>query len=229
MFCHTLFALALPTSLSAARAADVYIDASDLRASADRSGDIAIAIEGVDIFQQGDLDLDDLMDGGAVILEDIAVPSLAPADLSDDGGWIDLTVKDSDGMPQTREHILLARQTSVPDSTGYAVFAATAVRLSTSGRAVVMDIELSAILIAEADERGDTVLWESAELAEFTVKAENSTNIGSATGGGGGAGKVKFDRLSIKKYSDTSSTMETGDLTIYTGTNVIGVESDEID
>ena len=44
------------------------------------------------------------------------------------------------------------------------------------------------------------------ELTEFTIKAENATNIGSATGGGGGAGKVKFDRLSIKKFSDSATT-----------------------
>lgn len=40
------------------------------------------------------------------------------------------------------------------------------------------------------------------ELLEFSVKSENSTNIGSSTGGAGGAGKVKFDRLSLKKYAD---------------------------
>jgi type VI secretion system secreted protein Hcp len=44
------------------------------------------------------------------------------------------------------------------------------------------------------------------QLQEFTIKAENATNIGSATGGGGGAGKVKFDRLSIKKFSDSATT-----------------------
>lgn len=44
------------------------------------------------------------------------------------------------------------------------------------------------------------------ELTEFTLKAENTTNIGSATSGGGGAGKVKFDRLSFKKRSDSATT-----------------------
>jgi len=44
------------------------------------------------------------------------------------------------------------------------------------------------------------------ELDDFTVKGENSTNIGSATKGGGGAGKVKFDRLSLKKRSDSATT-----------------------
>lgn len=33
-----------------------------------------------------------------------------------------------------------------------------------------------------------------------------STNIGSSTGGGGGSGKVKFERLTIKKYADTANT-----------------------
>lgn len=46
---------------------------------------------------------------------------------------------------------------------------------------------------------------EAFELTEFTVKAENATNIGSATSGGGGAGKVKFDRLNIKKFSDSAT------------------------
>ncbi|GMG81612.1 type VI secretion system tube protein Hcp [Paralimibaculum aggregatum] len=44
------------------------------------------------------------------------------------------------------------------------------------------------------------------ELTEFTLKAENATNIGSMTQGGGGAGKVKFDRLSFKKRSDSATT-----------------------
>jgi|GEM_PF-5839406 len=43
------------------------------------------------------------------------------------------------------------------------------------------------------------------ELTDFTLNAENSTNIGSSTGGGSGAGKVKFDRLSIKKYTDKAT------------------------
>lgn len=44
------------------------------------------------------------------------------------------------------------------------------------------------------------------DLTEFTVKGENSTNIGSSTSGAGGAGKVKFDRLTLKKYSDKATT-----------------------
>ena len=43
------------------------------------------------------------------------------------------------------------------------------------------------------------------ELTEFSLKAENATNVGSSTGGGAGAGKVKFDRLSCKKYSDRAT------------------------
>lgn len=34
------------------------------------------------------------------------------------------------------------------------------------------------------------------------------TDAGSSTGGAGGAGKVKFDRLSIKKYSDKATTQD---------------------
>lgn len=44
------------------------------------------------------------------------------------------------------------------------------------------------------------------EITEFTIKGENSTNIGSSTKGAGGAGKVKFDRLNMKKYSDMATT-----------------------
>ncbi len=44
------------------------------------------------------------------------------------------------------------------------------------------------------------------ELTEFTLKAENATNPGSATKGAGGAGKVKFDRVNIKKRTDGSTT-----------------------
>lgn len=43
------------------------------------------------------------------------------------------------------------------------------------------------------------------ELTEFTIKGENSTNIGSSTTGAAGAGKVKFDRLNMKKYSDSAT------------------------
>ncbi|MEM9145004.1 MAG: type VI secretion system tube protein Hcp [Pseudomonadota bacterium] len=43
------------------------------------------------------------------------------------------------------------------------------------------------------------------ELTEFTIKGENSTNVGSSTTGAGGAGKVKFDRLNLKKYTDSAS------------------------
>lgn len=38
------------------------------------------------------------------------------------------------------------------------------------------------------------------ELAEFNIKSENATNADGS--GGGGAGKVKWGDLSIKKYSD---------------------------
>lgn len=57
-------------------------------------------------------------------------------------------------------------------------------------------------------ESADSVLKEkdAFELTEFTLKAENSTNIGSATGGAGGAGKVKYEKLTIKKKSDSSTT-----------------------
>jgi len=59
----------------------------------------------------------------------------------------------------------------------------------------------------EGESKDDKLSGKSAvELTEFTIKGENSTNIGSSTGGGGGAGKVKFDRLTIKKYSDKAST-----------------------
>jgi len=43
------------------------------------------------------------------------------------------------------------------------------------------------------------------ELTEFSIKAENATNVGSSTGGGAGAGKVKFDRLTCKKFSDKAT------------------------
>lgn len=59
----------------------------------------------------------------------------------------------------------------------------------------------------EGESKDDKLSGKNAmELTEFTIKGENSTNIGSSTGGGGGAGKVKFERLTIKKYSDKSST-----------------------
>jgi len=37
------------------------------------------------------------------------------------------------------------------------------------------------------------------EMMEFITEGENSTNVQSSTGGAGGAGKVKYEKLSIKK------------------------------
>lgn len=42
------------------------------------------------------------------------------------------------------------------------------------------------------------------QLLSFSVNAENSTNIGSSSGGGG-AGKVKFDRLTLVKPTGADS------------------------
>ena len=54
----------------------------------------------------------------------------------------------------------------------------------------------------DADMEGNNAM----ELLDFTVTAHNSVNIGSATKGGGGAGKVSFDRLVIRKRSDKATT-----------------------
>ncbi|MEO0623018.1 MAG: type VI secretion system tube protein Hcp [Pseudomonadota bacterium] len=43
------------------------------------------------------------------------------------------------------------------------------------------------------------------ELSEFNVKGENSTAIGSSTTGAGGAGKCKFERLTMKKLTDAAT------------------------
>lgn len=43
------------------------------------------------------------------------------------------------------------------------------------------------------------------QLTNFTVKGTNATNVGSATGGGGGAGKVKMERLECEKFTDAST------------------------
>ncbi|MGF1446248.1 MAG: type VI secretion system tube protein Hcp [Pikeienuella sp.] len=43
------------------------------------------------------------------------------------------------------------------------------------------------------------------ELTEFTLKAENATAVSSATKGVGGAGKVKFEKVSFKKRTDTAT------------------------
>lgn len=43
------------------------------------------------------------------------------------------------------------------------------------------------------------------ELLSFTVTGENATNIGSSTGGGGGAGKVKFEKLNLTKRTDSAT------------------------
>lgn len=43
------------------------------------------------------------------------------------------------------------------------------------------------------------------ELESFTFTAENSTNIGSATGGAGGGGKVTVEKLNFTKKGDKAS------------------------
>ncbi|MEO9516460.1 MAG: type VI secretion system tube protein Hcp [Paracoccaceae bacterium] len=43
------------------------------------------------------------------------------------------------------------------------------------------------------------------ELESFTFTAENSTNIGSATGGAGGGGKVTIEKVSFTKKGDKAS------------------------
>ncbi len=62
-------------------------------------------------------------------------------------------------------------------------------------------------IVGESNDKDATLYAGNAfELTEFSVKGENSTNIGSSTGGGAGAGKVKFDRLTCKKFSDKATT-----------------------
>ena len=43
------------------------------------------------------------------------------------------------------------------------------------------------------------------EITTFTFTGENATNIGSSTGGGGGAGKVKFEKLTFTKFTDSAT------------------------
>ena len=43
------------------------------------------------------------------------------------------------------------------------------------------------------------------EIKSFSISAENNSNIGSSTGGAGGAGKVNLDKLSFTKDSCTAS------------------------
>ncbi|MGI3171004.1 type VI secretion system tube protein Hcp [Pseudooceanicola sp. C21-150M6] len=43
------------------------------------------------------------------------------------------------------------------------------------------------------------------ELLSFSIMGNNSTNIGSSRGGGGGAGKVMYEKISCTKFSDKSS------------------------
>jgi len=64
------------------------------------------------------------------------------------------------------------------------------------GLRLAVDGELG--LVAEADVT-------SCEPDTEALKAENSTNISSATGGSGGADKVKFDKLTCTKHSERSS------------------------
>ncbi|MCM8557981.1 FG-GAP repeat protein [Sphingomicrobium sediminis] len=75
---------------------------------------------------------------------------------------------------------------------GTTVATASEIQAPQDGEAILIGLLLPAVQAARAADKGF-------ELTEFSVKAENSTNIGSSTGGAGGAGKVKFDRLSIKK------------------------------
>lgn len=57
-------------------------------------------------------------------------------------------------------------------------------------------------------ESNDSALksYNPVELKEFGLEGTNSTNVGSATTGGSGAGKVKFETVTFKKKSDSSTT-----------------------